>query len=40
MLNEAGYDFAEIPLPHTNRSNALGAIAKAETVPQVSVDRR
>ena len=38
MLSEAGYDYAEIPLPHTIRSKALGAIAKAQTVPQVFVD--
>ena len=38
MLSEAGIDYAEIPLPHTIRSKALGAIAKAETVPQVFVD--
>jgi glutaredoxin-like protein len=40
MLNEAGVDYAEIPLPHTIRSKALGAIAKAQTVPQVFVDGR
>ena len=38
MLSEAGIDYAEVPLPHTIRSKALGAIAKAETVPQVFVD--
>jgi len=38
MLTEAGYDFVEIPLPHTIRSKALGAIAKAQTVPQVFVN--
>ena len=40
MLREAGYDFAEVPLPHTIRSKALGAIARAQTVPQVFVDGR
>jgi glutaredoxin-like protein len=40
MLNEAGYDYAEIPLPHTIRSKALGAMAKAQTVPQVFVGGR
>src|SRR3954468_15343290 len=40
MLNEAGVDYAETPLPHTIRSKALGAIAKAQTVPQVFVDGR
>ena len=38
MLKEAGYDFAELPLPHTIRSRALGAIAQAQTVPQVFVN--
>ncbi len=38
MLKEAGYDFAEVPLPHTIRSKALGAIAQAQTVPQVFVN--
>jgi len=37
MLSEAGYDFAEIPLPHTIRSKALGAIAGVQTVPQVFI---
>ena len=40
MLSEAGYDYAELPLPHTIRSKALGAIAKAQTVPQVFIDGR
>ena len=40
MLSEAGHDFAEIPLPHTIRSKALGAIANAQTVPQVFVGGR
>ena len=34
------YDYAEVPLPHTIRSKALGAIAKAQTVPQVFVGGR
>jgi hypothetical protein len=29
MLDEAGYEYAEVPLPHTVRSKVLGAIAKA-----------
>jgi glutaredoxin-related protein len=40
MLSEAGRDFVEIPLPHTIRSKALGAIANAQTVPQVFVGGR
>ena len=38
MLSQAGIDYAEIALPHTIRSKALGAIARAQTVPQVFVD--
>ncbi|MEO6746918.1 MAG: glutathione peroxidase [Caldimonas sp.] len=38
MLDEAGYAYAEIPLPHTIRSKAVGAIAKAQTVPQVFIN--
>ena len=37
-VSGAGIDYAEIPLPHTIRSKALGAIAKAQTVPQVFVN--
>ena len=37
MLDEAGLDYAEVPLPHTIRSKALGAIASAQTVPQVFI---
>jgi glutaredoxin-like protein len=37
-LAEAGFDYAEIPLPHTIRTKALGAIAKAQTVPQVFIN--
>ena len=40
MLAEAGYDFVEVPLPHTIRTKALGAIAQAQTVPQVFIDGR
>jgi len=40
MLSEAAIDDAEIALPQTIRSNALGAIANAETVPQLLVDGR
>jgi glutaredoxin-like protein len=38
QLAEAGLDYAEIPLPHTIRTKALGAIANAKTVPQVFVN--
>jgi glutaredoxin-like protein len=37
-LHDAGIDFAEVDLPHTVRTKALGAIAKARTVPQLFVN--
>ncbi len=39
-LSEAGYDYAEVPLQHTVRSRAVGAIAGAATVPQVFINGR
>lgn len=39
-LADAGYEYAEIPLPHTIRTKALGAIASAQTVPQVFINGR
>ena len=39
-LADAGFDYAEIPLPHTVRTKALGAIAGATTVPQVFINGR
>ena len=38
MLAEKGYHYAEINLPHTERSRALGAIVGAKTVPQVFIN--
>jgi glutaredoxin-like protein len=38
QLAEAGIEYAEVPLPHTIRTRALGAIARAQTVPQVFVN--
>ena len=38
LLTEADIDFVEVPLPHTIRSKAVGAIARAQTVPQVFVN--
>jgi glutaredoxin-like protein len=38
LLKELGYDYAEIPLGHKNRSKAVGAIAGAGTVPQVFIN--
>jgi glutathione-dependent peroxiredoxin len=40
MLTDAGIDYAEVPLPHTIRTKAVGAIAGAQTVPQVFVNGR
>src|SRR6187551_1455536 len=39
-LNDAGFDYAEIPLPHAIRTKVVGAIAGAGTVPQVFVNGR
>jgi glutaredoxin-like protein len=39
-LADAGFDFAEVPLPHTVRTRAVGAIAGATTVPQVFINGR
>ena len=38
MLRDAGLHFVELPLSSTVRSQALGAIAGADTVPQVFID--
>jgi glutaredoxin-like protein len=38
QLAAAGVDYAEVPLAHTIRTRALGAIARAQTVPQVFVN--
>jgi glutaredoxin-like protein len=38
LLSELGYDYAEVPLPHTIRTKVVGAIANAQTVPQVFVN--
>jgi glutaredoxin-like protein len=40
LLTEMGYDYAEVPLPHTARSRIVGAVAGAKTVPQVFVNGR
>ncbi|WP_440109543.1 glutathione peroxidase [Acidovorax sp. BL-A-41-H1] len=39
-LNDAGITFAEVDLPHSIRTRALGAIAGARTVPQLFVNGR
>jgi len=38
LLRERGYDFVEVPLDHKVRGRALGAIAGAQTVPQVFIN--
>ncbi len=38
MLTDLGYDYAEVPLPHTKRTRVIGAIADAKTVPQVFIN--
>ena len=40
LLEDLGYDYAELPLDHKVRSKVLGAIAGAQTVPQVFVNGR
>jgi glutaredoxin-like protein len=38
LLSELGYDYVEVPLDHKVRSRVVGAIADAQTVPQVFVN--
>ena len=38
LLQELGYDYAEVSLPHKNRSRIVGAITGAGTVPQVFIN--
>jgi glutathione-dependent peroxiredoxin len=38
LLEDLGYDYAEIPLGHRIRSRAVGAITGAQTVPQVFIN--
>lgn len=38
QLKEAGVEYAEVSLPHTIRTRVLGAVAKAQTVPQLFVN--
>jgi glutaredoxin-like protein len=38
LLAELGYDYVEVPLDHKIRSRVVGAIANAQTVPQVFVN--
>ncbi|MGE3162211.1 MAG: glutathione peroxidase [Burkholderiales bacterium] len=38
LLTEMGYDYAEIPLDHKIRTRVVGAVAGAQTVPQVFIN--
>jgi glutaredoxin-like protein len=38
LLEKHGYDYVEIPLAHKVRSRAVGAIAGADTVPQIFIN--
>ena len=38
LLSELGYDYAEVALPHAQRSRIVGAITGEATVPQVFVN--
>ena len=38
LLTDLGYDYVEVPLDHKVRSRVVGAIANAQTVPQVFVN--
>ena len=40
LLADLGYDYAEVPLPHTTRSKVVGAVTGAKTVPQVFINGR
>jgi glutathione-dependent peroxiredoxin len=40
LLKDLGYDYAEIPLAHTVRTQAVGAITGQATVPQVFINGR
>jgi glutaredoxin-like protein len=38
LLTELGYEYAEIPLDHKVRTRVVGAVAGAQTVPQVFIN--
>jgi glutaredoxin-like protein len=38
LLDDLGYEYVEVPLDHKVRSRVVGAIANAQTVPQVFVN--
>ena len=37
-LTELGYDYVEVPLPHNVRTRVVGALARAQTVPQIYIN--
>ncbi len=40
LLTDAGFEYVEVPLGHTIRSKAVGAISGGKTVPQVFINGR
>ena len=38
LLKKLGYEYAEVPLPHTTRTKVVGAITGQKTVPQIFVN--
>ena len=38
LLTQLGFDYAEIPLDHKIRTRVVGAVAGAQTVPQVFIN--
>jgi glutaredoxin-like protein len=38
LLTDLGYEYAEVPLPHNIRTRVVGALAKAQTVPQIYIN--
>jgi glutaredoxin-like protein len=40
LLEDLGYDYAELPLAHRNRSRIVGALTGRGTVPQIFVNGR
>jgi len=40
LLEDAGYDYVELELPHKTRGRVTGAIAGTQTTPQVFINGR
>ncbi len=38
LLTELGYEYAEVPLPHTIRTKVVGAVTGGKTVPQIFIN--